>query len=199
MTPQLTTNLPAYLVLDNFYRDPDEVRNFALRQEFQPNPEHHKGQRTRNRFLFPGLRERFDALLGITITSWEDQGFNGVFQFCIGGDTIVFHSDAQRWAGVVYLTPNAPPEAGTTLYRSRELKCRSADEAIRRVGGSDEHALRRMYQGKLLDRTAWETVDVLGNVYNRLALWDARLVHAASCYFGTAKENARLFQMFFFG
>lgn len=38
----------------------------------------------------------------------------------------------------------------------------------------------------------------MGNVYNRLAMWDARLVHAATDYFGTDINNSRLFQMFFF-
>ena len=40
--------------------------------------------------------------------------------------------------------------------------------------------------------------DVLGNVYNRLVIFDASAIHSASEYFGTIKENARLWQMFFF-
>jgi hypothetical protein len=41
-------------------------------------------------------------------------------------------------------------------------------------------------------------VDVLGNVYNRLVIFDASAIHSASQYFGTVKENSRLWQMFFF-
>ncbi len=44
----------------------------------------------------------------------------------------------------------------------------------------------------------FEPVDVLGNVYNRLVIFDASAIHSASQYFGTIKENARLWQMFFF-
>jgi len=49
-----------------------------------------------------------------------------------------------------------------------------------------------------LDGTPFEPVDVLGNVYNRLVLFDASAIHSASEYFGTVKENCRLWQMFFF-
>ena len=49
-----------------------------------------------------------------------------------------------------------------------------------------------------LDSTEFDLVDVVGNVYNRLVLFDAQVIHAASTYFGTTKENGRLFQLFFF-
>lgn len=198
------------LIVDDFYADPDEVRAFALRQEFQPNPRDHKGQRSKQRFCFPGIKERFEQLLGKKITNWDKYGYNGVFQFCVGGDPIVYHSDVQMWAAVVYLTPDAPPSAGTAIYRSRATKGRTVEESRKtmsyrpafsgpgKVLASERECEQLMYKDKLLDRTAWEQIDVMGNVYNRLAMWDARLVHAATDYFGTDINNSRLFQMFFF-
>lgn len=94
-----------------------------------------------------------------------------------------------------------PPEAGTTLHRSKALKGRTPDEvmAAHKVGHAGSGFIAKsFYEGKLLDPTAWEPVDVIGNRYNRLVIWDARLVHSASCYFGSTKDNGRLFQMFFF-
>ena len=55
-----------------------------------------------------------------------------------------------------------------------------------------------MFDGGFYDPTLWEKIDVIGNVYNRLVLWQGDLVHSASCYFGTNIDNGRLFQMFFF-
>jgi len=49
-----------------------------------------------------------------------------------------------------------------------------------------------------LDPSVFECVDVVGNIYNRLILFDSRMIHAASAYFGDMKENGRLFQLFFF-
>lgn len=185
---------PEIVVADGLYERPDEVRAFALSQEFRPSP-YHKGRRT-GQFLFPGLRERFEDLLRRRITEWESHGMNGTFQVCVGGDQVVFHSDIQSHAAVVYLTPGAPPGAGTSFWRSRETGIRRAPGR----GAPGAAALEeRTYYGKLLDPTAWDLVDSVGNVYNRLVLWDGRMIHSASCYFGANKGDGRLFHIFFFG
>jgi hypothetical protein len=49
-----------------------------------------------------------------------------------------------------------------------------------------------------LDETDFEMVDRIGNVYNRLILFDAKCLHAGINYFGTNKEDGLLFQLFFF-
>jgi hypothetical protein len=199
--PVLNCIPPALVVQDDFYDDPDGVRAFALQQPFQANLHNHKGQRSLERFLFPGIQQRFEALLGVRIVGWEVHGYNGIFQFCVPSDPLVFHSDQQRWAGAVYLTPDAPLHTGTAFYRSKETKLRrppSVTDAIR-AGTNPWELERRTYGGKLLDPTAWELVDQVGNVYNRLVLWDGCLIHAATGYFGQVKEDARLFQLFFFG
>jgi hypothetical protein len=190
------------VVVDDFLENPDEVRAFALAQEFAADNRYFRGQRTKARHLWPGLRHVFEQLLNKTIDpNWDAHATNGVFQFCVGGDQVVYHSDENTHAAVLYLTPNAPPESGTTLYRSRKLGGRTVDEvmAARKLDHTFKpHVSREFYDGKLLDPTAWEPVDVIGNRYNRLVIWDARLVHSASCYFGHSKETGRLFQMFFF-
>jgi hypothetical protein len=43
-----------------------------------------------------------------------------------------------------------------------------------------------------------ELVGTTGNVFNRLVLFDAKCIHSANEYFGTTKENSRLFHLFFF-
>ena len=48
------------------------------------------------------------------------------------------------------------------------------------------------------DATKFELVDSIGNVFNRLFIFDAQHIHAASQYFGTNKEDSRLFHIFFF-
>ena len=51
---------------------------------------------------------------------------------------------------------------------------------------------------ELLDPFAWDTVDHLGNVFNRLVIFDAQQIHSAAGYFGHTADTGRLFQMFFF-
>lgn len=188
------------VAVDNFLTNPDEVREFALKQEYREDNRYFRGHRSTTTHLFPILKDQFERILNINIHRWTEHSTNGVFQFCCGGDQLVYHSDHNKYAGVIYLTPNAPPEAGTTMYRSKATRGRTVEESLNLNPGLLDLAAteQRMYAGKLLDKTAWETVDVIGNVYNRLVLWNAKMVHAASEYFGNKKENARLFWMFFF-
>jgi len=184
----LTPAVPSYSVVDNFYADPDAVRRFALSCKYDPHPANHKGKRTDQCYLFAGLKERFEQIIGSKITNWDTYGTNGCFQYCIGGDQLVYHCDAQQYAGVLFLTPDAPVDTGTCLLRSIHTKKMKV--------AKEEHD--RVFRNGFLDPTEFEVVDVVGNIYNRLVLFDSRHIHAATNYFGTTKENGRLFQLFFF-
>lgn len=118
---------------------------------------------------------------------------NGRFQITYAGEPLVYHCDSQKWAAMIYLTPNAPFECGTTLYAHKITKARSYNDP-----GWD-YSWKDTNLGDLhLDGTFFEPVDVLGNVYNRLVIFDGSNIHAASKYFGQIDSNARLWHMFFF-
>lgn len=185
---------PTSWIVDNFYENPDAVREFALKQDYVEGGfgRGFIGRRTEQQFLFPGLKERFEEIMGKTITKWEEHGMNGRFQIAWSGEPLVYHCDSQKWGGMLYLTPDAPYQCGTTLYAHKKTRARTYfdkgwDAAWKDIPG-DCH----------LDGTPFEPVDVLGNVYNRLVIFDASAIHSASQYFGTVKENARMWQMFFF-
>lgn len=181
--------LASFVVVDGFYQDPDSVRAFALTVNMVYHHKTHKGRRSDERYLFPGVKESFERLLGRRISNFEKYGTNGCFQFCVDGDSIVYHCDTQQYAGVLFLTPDAPPSSGTQFFRSVHTKKMKAD--------TSEDAQVTFAAGHL-DRAQFEMVDTVGNVYNRLVLFDAHLIHAATAYFGDSKENGRLFQLFFF-
>ena len=187
VNPQLK---PRIHVVDNFYESPMDVRNFALQQEFMTDIRYFKGARTAQQFDFPGLRETFEQIVGFPITRWaETHGVSTRFQFCTAVDQVVYHCDQQSWAGVLFLTPDAPYSSGTSFFAHRETGARNMEE----------------FQGRSVfenigyyDRSKFELVDVVGNVFNRLVLFNSHAIHAADQYFGTTKENGRLFQVFFF-
>jgi hypothetical protein len=179
---------PSIVVVDDFVPNPDALREFALRQDFVDSGSSY-GKRTPAPFLQFFEQSVFERLLGRKIIRWHEHDMNGRFQICTAETPIVYHTDAQTHAGTLYLTPDAPPEAGLSLWRS---KCNGS----RRGAASDED--NAIMFGGFMDRTKWELVDRIGNVYNRLVLWDGSLIHSASNYFGTNKENCRLFAMFFF-
>ena len=183
--------IPSFVVVDNFYEDVDSVRNFALSLDFHSNENNHKGKRTNSVYKFDGLKERFESILNCKIRNWWNHQVNGCFQSCIGGDQLVYHCDAQEYAAIIFLTPDAPPQTGTSFYRSKHTK-------KMKFNLYDENEFNIVFKNGFLDPTEFELVDVVGNVYNRLVLFDAKMIHAASNYFGNNLNNARLFQIFFF-
>lgn len=182
---------PDLIVVDNFYENPDDVRALALEQSYSPDLRYHKGQRTSKKFIAEGTKQIFESLIGRRITNWVDYEYNGIFQFCTAEDPIVYHSDVQNYAAAVYLTPNAPVPTGTSFYRSKSHK------NIYKIDVNDKE-YPDVFAGGFYDQHNFELVDTVGNVYNRLVLWDAKLIHSATSYFGTKKEDARLFHLFFF-
>jgi hypothetical protein len=182
--------VPDVIVVDDFLVDPDAVRAVALSQPFVKM--HSAGLRTQQSFLhLAPYREEFERLLGRRVTNWDDNDANGRFQLCFASDAVPYHSDSQTRAGVLFLTPNAPFEAGLSLLRGRlsGLRRRSPDPRLMELtfGGGAE-----------FDRSRWEEIDRIGNVYNRLVLFDAHYCHGASAYFGSTLTDGRLFQNFFF-
>lgn len=175
-------------VVDNFYSNPYAVREFALKQEFIEDLRYYKGKRTQEKFFVPGTKKAFEQIIGQPITVWDEYGVNGVFQTCNAEDPLVYHNDLQQWAGMIYLTPNAPFESGTSLYAHKETKARHISDP------GYEHA----FSGGFYDKTKFELVDCVGNVFNRLVIFNGKCIHAPSQYFGQTLEDSRLFHMFFF-
>ncbi len=178
-----TNNIPSFIVIDDFYKNPEIVRNFALSQEFIFNPLNHKGKRTELDFHNDIIKLQFEKILGVPITKW-DYKWNGCFQYCIAEDKLVIHCDVQKYAALVYLTPDAPPSSGTSFYRHKTMKNR--------------HYSPGTFNKGHYDFTDFDLVDTVGNVYNRLVIFNAQFIHSAGEYFGTDQHNGRLFQIFFF-
>jgi hypothetical protein len=189
------------IVVDDFYEDPYLIREFALsRSSYNPHIEYHKGQRTEETFKPDGVKKVLGKLLHKKITGWDEHGANGVFQFCTAEDAVVYHVDTQSYAAVVFLTPDAPPEAGTTFYRSKVNGLREDPNSkiAEQLNKTKEQLSSEIFSSGFYDKTKFEVVDVVGNVFNRLVIWDAKLIHAASEYFGSNLHDSRLFHMFFF-
>ena len=198
---ELSENLNTDLVIiDNVYKNPHAVREFALSCDFETNEAYHKGRRTNTRYITEELKNLFGKALNKKITIWEDHGMNGVFQYCVAQDALVYHTDMQSYAAMIFLTPDAPSSCGTSLYRSKSTGLRTAptERDAEKLGRSAGDLTYEIFKNNFYDKTNLEVVDVAGNVFNRLILFNAQSIHAASEYFGDDKTNSRLFQIFFF-
>lgn len=176
-------------VVDNFYEEPDKVREFALNQiEYAEDNNWYKGFRSKEQYNFPGIKEAFEGIMGMKLKPLDTHGMCGRFQTLTAEDKLVYHVDSQKWAAMVYLTPNPPIQSGTLLLRSIVTGARHADD----------DNFEGTFDGGFYDKTKFEVVDTVGNVYNRLVIFDSRCIHAAAQYFGNDKHTGRLTHLFFF-
>ena len=183
-------------IIDDFYEDPDAVREYALQQNYWDKNHGGVGWRTRKQFLFDGVKEKIEEEMKATITNWADiYPICGVFQsgFCgDGAPPLVSHIDEQQWAAMVFLTPNAPFETGTKIVANKKSKFFHYSQC--------EDNLQSIFPQPhtFCDVTLFEDVDVFGNVYNRMVIIDGQSIHSSCGYFGDNISTGRLWQMFFF-
>ena len=155
------------------------------------------GQRTEpifNQSVFDIIQSAVEHNAG-KITQW-DSDYTGSFQYTTQRDRSWIHADqTTMWAGVCYLTPNAPLSGGTGLFKH---KATGLERAPRLMDGNiDTETLNLIYEDSQ-DMTKWEMTQFIGNVYNRLILYRGDLFHTSLDYFGKNIEDGRLFQTFFF-
>ena len=162
--------------------------------------DYHKGERSQSRYILDGTKQKLEEVLGRRITNWNNGGYaNGVFQFCTADQPIVYHVDSQMYAAMVYLTPGAPPQTGTAMYRSKSTGISSFPGQESRMGDEYYKTFKGLSNDmNFYDGTQFEKIDDIGNVYNRLVIFNSSQLHAATEYFGDAINNARFFHMFFF-
>ena len=174
------------IIVDDFYNNPDQVREFALSQEFNVTG-NYPGARTAN-FINQSTKDTIQSLLPEKVTNWLDgpEGYTGAFQLTTGSNSSWIHNDAyNNWAGVLYLTPNAPTSGGTGFFRSK------IDGSLT---GTNHDSLPDSVWS---DVSKWDKVAEVGNIYNRIVLFRADQWHTSLDYFGSGPEDGRLTQVFF--
>lgn len=178
------------IVVDDFYQDPDSVRDFALSQEFSVTG-NFPNARTES-FVTESTKEVIARLVrahGGEINYWPD-GYNGAFQYTTQYDRSWIHADSgTTWAAIVYLTPDAPLSSGTGLFKHKATGLTEwpEDEKLQEAVNQDSQ-----------DYTKWDLTDRVSNFYNRLVMYRGYQFHQSLDYFGSDKYNGRLFQTFFF-
>ncbi len=195
-------------VVDGFYPGPDKIRQRAMAMDYF-EPERLIGWRTLA-YQPRGIKNLIETKFRIQIDYWEDdltsiEASNGVFfsAFAKGshGEAVGVHFDEPlSWLTlVVYLTPDAPCNAGTSLWRHREtgLISKPTRRDALRLGTTLENLVSMVARDRtILGR--WVEIDRIGNVYNRAAMFCGGFFHSATRHFGNNRLNGRLYQSFHF-
>ncbi|RAS58118.1 hypothetical protein C8D87_11873 [Lentzea atacamensis] len=200
--------LKSLIVVDDFYFQPVAVREMALRKsQWMPDKEVDGikyGVETSNSFYTDEIVTCFESLIGCAIDFHPALMGFGVFSMY--GEAarvdLTTHYDETEWSAICYLTPDELCQGGLSFYRHREtgLLGPPTDEEARGLGYEDAgDFLKFRYFPDKLDPAAWEKVDEVSMRFNRMVLLQgSRKFHRAASGFGTAPENGRLTQRFFF-
>ena len=184
-------------VIDDFYSDVDEVREFALQQDFSVRG-NYPGPRTET-FLNDSVKEVIQNVVKPfygDVTYWSEEQYTGAYQYTTSRDRSWIHADqTTKWAAVCYLTPDAPLSGGTGLFKHKPTGLTMAPKL--EDGSYDDELLSEIYKDSQ-DMTKWELVDRIGNVYNSLIMYRGDHFHMSLDYFGQDLYDGRLFQTFFF-
>lgn len=183
---------PSLLIFDNFYSNPLQVRDFALSLSFTVAGNYPgmrtdvmKGEHNTN------AKVLFESILHKKITWWPDQ-YNTSFQYTTSKDKTWIHYDPTNWAAVLYLTPDAPLEAGTAIYRNKESKIFMLDR-------NDTKTDYNNISEEIGELNKWEPIIQVSNIFNRLVIYRGEYYHRSMLPgFGDSLYNGRLFQTFFF-
>jgi len=198
LNPSRTQN--HLIVVDDFYRDPKAVRDYALSQDYKDGRPFYPGVRSGKAPHSAEIEGAITDLLRCPL-DW-DHPYNGVFQIMCELDNShsYVHHDSTDWAGVVYLSEREAP--GTVFYRHKLSGFTSfptTTEAFRRAVelkmSQVELQHRITEDGK--DLSKWEPVFQTDFKFNRLVLYPARHFHKNASSWGYHKETGRLSQVFF--
>ena len=191
-------------VIDNFYGNPDQVRDHALSQLPFPYISAIPGERSEgvNSTFSEELRVAFEGIIGKSITQWDTfsgenwyadrpTSMNTCFQMILETENSWIHHDDTEYAGLIYLTPNPDAKAGTGLFKHKET-------GISEYIPSDPLTNLNLHDDRW-DLSKWELTDKIDNVYNRLIMYNGMRYHRSIIPgFGKNYIDGRLTQVFFF-
>jgi len=179
------------IVIDNIYENPHNVREYALAQKYMTHP-YHPGVRT-NEIVQP---EMYDYIKEVFLSyNLDIVEIKNHFQYNLADEWTWIHHDAsisnaqKSYAGIIYLTPNAPICGGTNTFKYIDGTMNSADAELLK------NKSNIMLDNR--DLTKWTTVNMSGNIFNRLIIYDSSNYHSSNEYFGNDIQDARLMQLMF--
>jgi len=203
-------NFPT-VCIDDFYPNPNEVREFALKQEYKSS-ENGTWPGMRTKHIHEIDQDFFDFFCKRVMNvfyNYENEQvewnissnfqlfppYNGNVHSSL--NTGLIHRDLALAAGIIYLTPNPNPDSGTSIFHPKKGKLPTQLEHDLRFDlhtnkPVDEEAYSKMMQE---NDDKFEESITFKNRFNRLIMYDAGNYHKANSYIHN--DEPRLIQVFF--
>lgn len=194
------------IIVDDFYAKPEKVRERALTSIYADiAATDYPGFASKLRLESKALQTLFGDLVNFDLNVDKSRFTWGGFRFITeeSGKYPKVHADvATDWAGMVYLTPNAPMSAGTAFFRHKEtgFDAPPTNREARALGYSDAAEFDdKVIRPDKADLSKWEQIARIEPLFNRLILFrGSEFYHAPIGGCGNSPETARLTHVFFF-
>ena len=190
------------VVVDDFYENPDKVREMALSTKYSivKSPFFTRS----SSFITNEFIPLFEDILKLKITiddCWtskrkiedsfvlDGNSFNGTFYKAspkIKLNPNHIHHDSTDYVGVVMLSPDCPPEFGTSFWEEKNTQ-KSFTSSYYSKGSPSDPLCK-------LPKSNWRELDKIDYKYNRLLLYSGRLFHSIN----TTTDHERINQLFSF-
>jgi hypothetical protein len=200
-------NIPA-LCIDDFYSNPDEVRKFALLQDFfAPADGTYPGKRTKHledldRGFFNQFSNKLLSIFFDLSNSSVNYAIDTSFQLIpsVNPDPLspknlgwVHYDSDVVFAGVIFLTPHIDLNCGTSIFKlvdPTKLDQSTAKQDFYKNGVDSDYDNRIQTH-----KSAYVETIRFNNVYNRLIAFDSSSAHGVNSYY--SNTDPRLTQVFF--
>lgn len=180
------------MVVDNFFEDPQKIRELILKEEMAD-------VEAGDKVLYPGIVLLPQFLIDDMVSRVEDiLNVDCKEALCFARHSAITmtpphwaHSDKEMcdFVCLIYLNPDPPPGDGTYLVKHHDtgMSTHPQDAVGRELLLADSN-----------DWNKWETTDLLPAKFNRINLINSNLLHAAAPSYGKDRLDSRLVLTVFF-
>ena len=184
-------------VKDNFYKDPDTIRDFAIKhlEWFTDERQIYAGMQTETNLFNDDIITTFENISNRKFLKNVTNDVLGAFRLSTSKDKAQtsVHFDSADWSALIYLTPQKSEKHGTLFFKHKKTGL------IGPTSDSDKkECASKIVSPDTLNMNAWEEIFCVPYKYNRLVLFRSGLLfHSAGASFGDDINNGRLTQNFF--
>jgi len=186
-------------VIDDFLRNPDELRKTGLAAEYPilHEKQWYPGRDSRRQYPIPQLDEAIGHITGRPVSPLPNSA-HSKFRLCLANELGKggVHIDNCHWTGVHFLTLDEHADGGTDFFRHRPTGTLRAPVYPEDWQSWPFDTVAKLWNDVIHphtnDPSKWELVRRVPMKFNRLVLFRPWQWHNAGDGFGDRPENGRL-------